>query len=984
MKNILLTKKYFIKILIIVIFFITLPAISQAKTLLVIQETGQEKRLTEEEINKLVEEAKQLTSKPTKDSLLLALEKYEKLLVEYKYLGDKKKQAVIYEKVAQIKLNLGNTKQAIEDVKQLLEIYQSLEDKQAEAKMHVSLGVIYGRLGEKEKQLESYKTGLSMFQTLGDKANEASALQLLGLLLEDDGELDKALDYYNKVLFLRETTSNHQGKINVLSKISQIYLQTGKSQKALEYLEKALELEKEIGNITNKSILLYQKGIIYSVLKDYIRARDYFQESLVLAKEAKDTEQQIAVLNSIGKTYISLEDAKESLKYYLQVLTLHQNIKKSIKQASILSYIGFVYSLLGDYKKAEEYLNQALALAQEFSDKATEANTLYFIGIAKLATNNLTEAAECFNKSLELYEKVGYSVGKIKNFYQLALLERKKDLPKAIKLIEEALELIEVFRANINSQELGENYFDKTQNYYDLYIDLLVELYEKERKENYLIKSLVINEKRRARSLRELLTEAQIDIRQGVDNQLLAKEKEIQTKLSVKEQQKREFLAKKISVEKLEKLEKEIRDLVYQRKETQSQIKVNSPTFAALTQNQDVSLPEIQNLLDKDSVLLEYSLGKDYSYLWLVTNNEVQYYKLAAKSEIEKQAQIVYNLLISRSLPNNKNSASVDTEYKLAVTKLSELILSPISSQLSNKRLLIVADGALQYIPFAILPKISKLDKTAFFLPLILENEVISLPSAATLLLLKEKKENLNSITIIADPIFSKNDPRIKQSIAKAEGKQNIDNLLEPTSFGREKNNLNDLSRLPFSRQEATAIASLLSKENYQQFLDFDADYDLLTKGKLSSNKVLHFATHSIINNDYPELSGIVLSLVDKEGKPKNGFLQLQEIYNLKFSANLVVLSACQTALGKEIKGEGLVGLTRGFMYAGARQVIASLWKVDDRATAELMKYFYQNLFKNNQSPSSALRQAQLQMMKQPRWKSPYYWAAFVLQGDFQ
>ncbi|MBL8194050.1 MAG: CHAT domain-containing protein, partial [Blastocatellia bacterium] len=130
--------------------------------------------------------------------------------------------------------------------------------------------------------------------------------------------------------------------------------------------------------------------------------------------------------------------------------------------------------------------------------------------------------------------------------------------------------------------------------------------------------------------------------------------------------------------------------------------------------------------------------------------------------------------------------------------------------------------------------------------------------------------------------------------------------------------------------------------------------------------------------------SGIVLSLVDREGNPKNGFLQLQEIYNLKFSANLVVLSACQTALGKEVKGEGLVGLTRGFMYAGAKQIIASLWKVDDRATAELMKYFYQNLLKNNQSPSNALREAQLQMMKQPRWKSPYYWAAFVLQGDFQ
>lgn len=992
MNNLLLTQKYFTIILIVGIFFISLPTITSAKILLFVQETSQDKRLTEEEINKLIEEAKQLTNKITKESLTAALEKYERLLLEYKYLGDIKKQATVYEKITQIRLNLGDTKQAIEDIKKLLEIYQALGDKQAEGKIHSSLGVVYGRLGEKEKQLEAYQKGLSIFQTIGDKNSEASLLFFLGLLLEDDGKIEKALDYYNQVLLLRETTDNKQGQLNVLSKISQVYLQIGKSQKALEFAQKALDIEKEIGNITNKSILLYQKGSIYFLLKDFTRARDCYQESLALARLTKNTEQEAAALNAIGKTYIS--DTGESLKYYLQAITLYKSIGKSFELPSPLIGVAITYSLLGDYKKAEEYLNQALALAQELNDKATEANILYFIGIAKLSTNNLNEATECFNKSLELYEKMGYSVGKVKNLYQLALLEQKKDLPKAIKLIEEALEAIEVFRTNINSQELGESYFDKTQNYYDLYIDLLIKLYEEEQKENYLAKALEINEKRRARSLRELLTEAQIDIRQGIDAQLLEKEKEIQVKLSIKEQQKRQLLAKKTPLEKIEKIEKELRELIYQRKETQTQIKINSPAYATLTQIQDISLPTIQSLLDDSTMLLEYSLGKDSSYIWLVTNNKVQYYKLASRSEIEKQAQIVYNLLVSKGLPSNvKNTSSLDSDYNLAVTKLSELVLFPLSSQLANKRLLIVADGTLQYIPFNILSKHTSLNRQRSFSPLILENEVVNLPSAATLLLLREKKEKLinkTTITIVADPIFSKDDPRIKQSIVKKESKiedkvKNNVNLASAETF-REKeiNSINDLSRLPFSRQEATAITSLLSKENYQQFLDFDADYDLLTKGKLANNKILHFATHSIINNDYPELSGIVLSLVDREGNPKNGFLQLQEIYNLKFSANLVVLSACQTALGKEVKGEGLVGLTRGFMYAGAKQIIASLWKVDDRATAELMKYFYQNLLKNNQSPSNALREAQLQMMKQPRWKSPYYWAAFVLQGDFQ
>lgn len=995
MNHTLLIKKYFIKVLILTIFFISLPAISQAKASLIPicqQELSEEKRLTEEEINKLIEETKQLTSKPTRESLTLALIKYERLLLEYKFLNDKKKQAIIYERVTQIKLNLGDINKALEDIKQLLEIYQALGDKQAEAKIHISLGVVYGRLGEEEKQLESYKTGLSIFQALGDKVNEASVLYFLGLLLENNGELDKALEHYHQVLLLRETTSNHQGKLTVLSKISQIYLQIGKSQKALEFIQKALELEKETGNATSKSVLIYQMGTIYFVLKDYVRARDFYQESLALARLAKDVEQEAFALNAIGRTYVSMEDTQERLKYYLQAIAVYKNIGKSFELPSSFIGVAVTYNLLGDYKKAEEYLKQALEISQRFNDRATEANALYFIGIAKLSTNDLNEATECFNKSLELYEKTGYLLGKIKNLYQLALLERKKDLPKAIRLIEEALEIIETFRSNINSQELGESYFDKIQNYYDLYIDLLVELDKKEQKGNFVVKALEINEKRRARNLREILTEAKIDIREGVNAQLLEKEKEIQIKLSIKDQQKRELLTKKTSIEKLEKLDKEIRDLIYQRKETQAQIKASSPAFAALTQIQDVSLPTIQNLLDENTILLEYSLGKDNSYLWLVTSNSVKCYKLTSSAEIEKQAQIVYKLLVNRDLYTNlKTTSSLESEYKLAVSKLSELILVPVSSQLENKRLLVVADGMLQYIPFSILSKNNSLDKTANFTPLILENEVINLPSAATLLLLREKKENSNNtITIIADPVFTSSDPRIKQQIVKNTNKQQEDktkresNLLAKISKEREINNINDLSRLPFSRQEATTIAGLLAKENYQQFLDFDADYDLLTRGKLSSNKVLHFATHSIINNVYPELSGIVLSLVDREGKPKNGFLQLQEIYNLKFSADLVVLSACQTALGKEIKGEGLVGLTRGFMYAGAKQVIASLWKVDDRATAELMKYFYQNLFKNNQSPSQALREAQLQMMKQPRWKSPYYWAAFVLQGDFQ
>jgi CHAT domain-containing protein len=152
---------------------------------------------------------------------------------------------------------------------------------------------------------------------------------------------------------------------------------------------------------------------------------------------------------------------------------------------------------------------------------------------------------------------------------------------------------------------------------------------------------------------------------------------------------------------------------------------------------------------------------------------------------------------------------------------------------------------------------------------------------------------------------------------------------------------------------------------------------------ELSNYRIVHFATHGIINTERPELSGIVLSLFDREGHSQNGFLRLHDIYNLHLPADLVVLSACSTGLGKEVRGEGVIGLSRGFMFAGASGVIASLWKVDDDATAELMKHFYDALFQKGMSPSAALRHAQLALSQNKRWESPYYWAGFVIQGNY-
>jgi CHAT domain-containing protein len=334
------------------------------------------------------------------------------------------------------------------------------------------------------------------------------------------------------------------------------------------------------------------------------------------------------------------------------------------------------------------------------------------------------------------------------------------------------------------------------------------------------------------------------------------------------------------------------------------------------------------------------------------------------------------------------------------------MLLGPVAAQLGKKRLVIVADGALQYVPFAALPAPSpgndeERNSGAEPQPLIVEHEIISLPSASTLATLRRemagRKPAEKSLAILADPVFADDDTRVSRDVEKAGAKKKTRSadsdqtdigFLQITRSGEEMGVTGGeagFGRLLSTRREAAAISALVPERERMQALDFEASRTTALRPELGEYRIVHFATHGLLNNIHPELSGIVLSLVDKAGQQQDGFLRLQDIYNLKLSAELVVLSACQTGLGKEVRGEGLIGLTRGFMYAGAPRIVASLWKVDDRATSELMKRFYQGMLGPERvSPAGALRQAQLSIWREKQWRAPYYWAAFVLQGEWK
>jgi CHAT domain-containing protein len=292
--------------------------------------------------------------------------------------------------------------------------------------------------------------------------------------------------------------------------------------------------------------------------------------------------------------------------------------------------------------------------------------------------------------------------------------------------------------------------------------------------------------------------------------------------------------------------------------------------------------------------------------------------------------------------------------------------------EIAGKRLLVVAEGALQYLPFSALPEPGKQT------PLMVEHEVVTAPSASVLAVLRQERAARQParqlLFIAADPVYSETDVRL--------GQQRIEALAfkaTGAAYGSEP-----FLRLRFSRTEAEQIASLVPPGDVVKAVDFDANRDAVLNTDLARFRILHFATHSLLDDERPELSGIVLSLVDRAGRRQNGYLRMFDIYNLRLNADLAVLSACRTALGPEIRGEGLIGLTRAFFYAGAPRVLASLWRIDDRTGATFMKPLYEAMLVRHENPAAALRSAQIALWKTKGWEAPYYWAAFTLQGEWK
>jgi CHAT domain-containing protein/Tfp pilus assembly protein PilF len=945
-----------------------------------------------------------------------ALDYYNQALLVERSIGDRQMEGITLNNIGLVKRSLNEMDEAIKIYNQALVLERNTNDRQMELATLKNIAGVFVTIGDKQKAIDCYTQALQLYKQAGDYRGEASTLNNIGLICRSLGEKQQALDYHNQALTLAKAKSDRQMEAATLISIGAVYDSVGVKQQALDYYNQALPLARSVRDRQLEATTLNNLGLVYRSLGEKDRALTYYSQALSIARAISDFRMEATTLHNIARSYDSAEETKPALDYLNQALKIERKLGDRNGEVYTLSAIGVIYDSLGERQKALDFYNQSLSLAQTINDRRGEAVTLNNIGLVYQSLGNLQKALDHYKRVLPLWRAMSDRSGEAVTLYNTAHIERTQDkLTDALGNIKKAIDLIEFIRTSVISKDLRISYFASVQDFYELYIDLLLRLHAVNPDAGYDGESLRASEKARARSLIELLAEAQADLRQGIDLQLLERERILQRRLNIKEQNRMRLLERKHTGEEEETANKDIDSLLTEYRQLQSEIRQKNPHYAGLTQPQPVSLDEIQSqVLDDDTLMLEYFLGKEKSYLWAVTKTSINTFTLPRQAEIDELAQQLYLFLIERSeaakeyragrISSQQRAdriAKADTEYPKVAIKLSQMILGPVARQLGKKRLLLVADGALQYVPFSTLvePGDIQNDEGSQKL-LILNHEIISLPSVSTLAMerkyLLSRKAATRTVAVIADPVFDENDERVKNIAIKvkevvkenfgAEAARILDRISEDIETDKQKvaGRRLRVPRLPFTDEEARRIISLVQDSTTMKATGYQANRTIATSSELSTYKYIHYATHGYLDAERPEFSAIILSMLNDKGETQDGFLRAHEIFNLNLPAEMVVLSACETGLGREIKGEGLVGLTRGFMYAGAARVVVSLWGINDRATSELIVRFYKKVLTEGYRPAAALRAAQIELFKETEFKSPYYWAPFIIQGEWR
>ncbi len=872
------------------------------------------------------------------------LQGLEDLLRALQAGGDLQRAARVLTRIGDVYLETQDYARAMDYFGQSTRLASEVGDSRTQLLASARVGIVHKQQGRYREALKSYQTALAVSREIGDRQSEGRMLGLIADMHAELADYPEAIASFSEAIVIAREASDRGSEAQQLASLGSVYTALGDYDKALEHLETALYLARELGDRGIEQEFLSNLGLVHEkkgVLKEALEA---YAESARLAKGHGDREAEATRLGYAGNVYARLGDSAEALRHYEQGLAIAREIGTVAIEAEISNDLAGLQRTLGDIAKSVELSRTALAIGE--------------------TTRNLPVVWRA---------EAGLA----------AALEQQGKMDDALDHYRRAIESVEAVRGRIEIAEEKAAFFQDKVEAYRKVVDLLFRLEEADPMRGHAMEAFQYSERARARAFLDLMAEARVNVEEGIAPELLARQRELGQRLSDIQSQLIEAHSAKAAPEDLASLERELGRADDDYLSLSREVRRRYPRYAELQYPEPLGLPEIQKLLGEKTLLLEYLVGEGGSFLFAIRS---QSFKVARLPPAPLLRDEVARLRDAVSRPER---GALATYVSLARRLYHELVFPAKDLAADAEEILVVPDDILHYLPFELLLKTtpgSALQGDPSRLPYLVRDYRVSYLPAAGLLPTLARAEPAASppmaLLALGDPSYDRRD-------------SNPDNearLAVRGAFERDKPWM--LRRLAHSRDEVIRIANLYPRELADVLLGEQAtEENLKSNGRLGKYRIVHLAAHGLLNESRPQFSGLVVSLpgaVPAEDGPtgasarrtsEDGLFQVYEIFNVRLNADLVVLSACETGLGKEIRGEGIVGMTRAFLYAGTPAVVVSLWKVADASTAELMVRFHQYLRDAELPQSEALRRAQLDLVEKSGFAHPYYWAPFVLVG---
>jgi CHAT domain-containing protein len=833
-----------------------------------------------------------------------------------------------------------------------------------------NFGYTYYGKGELDRARRHYAEAATLLESIAESTMATRPLANIAVLDAEVGQLVRARATFERVLELLPPDLELR-RSRTLDNLAATERMLGDLERALATSAAALELQRKIDDGQGEGRSLRRIGETYYSLGQADLATEYLEQALPIAVATNDGRNQEATLRGLGNVAFLERDYAAALDYHRRALEIAASVSD---RAHLELLVAKDLLALGRAADARDAAQHAAQTADATGSQTLRAGALSALGRAQTLGGEPAAAIATLERATAIFESLDLGAEHADALHGLALAARAAgELDQALGYGARALSELDGLRAQVADPELRAFFGGARRDYYETQIDLLMARAahaDGAAGGDYARRALQVSERGRARMVADLLHESALDLRGGIDAGLRSRQNALYDKLAESRHRRDQLIEQGKAGEALEQSLAELAALENDLNLVEIELRRDNPQYRALTAPEVLTPEQMRARLDADTVLLQYALGDGASYVWAVTRDGIAAMTLADRPTIEAAVRRVATAVQAGATADDASSAA-------ALQDLAALVLAPAGAHLAKARVVLALDGALQYVPFGALP-IAASDGT--LAPLLATHEVVEVPSLSVLALAARERapDSRKTLAVFADPVLQPTDPRLRALQSAPVAAPPMPAVAARTSGGAE------LQRLLSTSYEGQAIAGLVADDRRLLASGFAANRAAVLGAQLGDFRYIHFATHGLVDSRYPGLSALVLSQFDERGRPQDGFLRLNDIYGLKLDADLVVLSACDTALGREIRGEGLIGLTQGFLSAGARSLVASLWQVPDRATAELMTQFYRYVLTDGLRPSDALRKAQLWSASQRRYRHPYYWAGFVLVGDWR